>query len=199
MGYPKIKKFDKRLIERTIQNLDDYKGNFEFTHLINSLLTLIVLPHEYCKRGHLHLINDSFLKQKVFEVKEIKDFFIGCKELTTEDDVNYNQERLILKSGKLAKNKNKLSLDQLLRKLRNGIAHHNIRPARNDDIRSQSENSYWKGVIIRSYRSGTHGEKDASDWNENFTIEVYFDYQDLKTFSKFIAQKYLENIRDGNN
>ena len=196
MGYPKIKKIDKRLIERTIQNLDSYKGNFEFTHLINSLLNLIVLPHEYCKRGYLYLINNSFLKQRVFEISEIKDLFIGQIELTTEDDVNYNQERLILKSGTFVKNKNKLSLDDLLRKLRNGITHHNIRPARYNNTQSQSENSYWKGVIIRSYKNGSQGEKDAAKWNDNYTIEVYFDYNDLRTFSKFIAQKYLENIQD---
>ncbi|MHA1206865.1 MAG: HEPN family nuclease [Candidatus Hodarchaeales archaeon] len=190
MGYPKIEIFDKLLIERTIQNIDHYSGNFEFTHLINSLLALIVLPHEYCKRGHLRLINDSFLKKKVFEIEEIKDLFLGCVELTNENDISYSQKHLILKSNNFnIKNENELLLVDLLRKLRNGIAHYNIRPARYNHTGSQHENSYWKGVIIRNYPEDNDGLK----WNDNFTIEVYLNYEDLKRFSKFIAQKYLDN------
>jgi hypothetical protein len=196
MGYPTINTFDKRLIERTIQNLDNYDGNFEFTHLINSLLTLIVLPHEYYNRGYLRL-DTSFLNQKVFEIGEIRNFFIGWEELTDESDNSYHQKRITLKSNTFKiKIEEELLLDELLRKLRHGIAHHNIRPAQNDDIQSRPENSYWKGVIIRSYRSGPDGEKDALEWNEKFKIEVYFDYQGLRTFSKFVAQQYLKNVRD---
>jgi hypothetical protein len=195
MGYPKIKIFDRRLIERTIQNLDNYKGNFEFTHLINSLLTLIVLPHEYNKRGYLH-INTSFLKEKVFRIKGISGFFIEREELTDENGSTYQQKRLTLKSNKFKiKNEKKLLLDELLRKLRNGITHHNIRPVRDNYIESQSENSYWKGVIIRNYPN----DKDALGWNDKFTIEVYFSYEGLKTFSKFVANKYLKNIDNLNN
>lgn len=191
MGYPKIKTFDRRLIERTIQNIDNYNGNFEFTHLINSLLTLIVLPHEYYDRGYLHL-NTLFLQEKVFEIEEIKDFFIGCEELTDEKNTDYHQKRLALKSNKFnIKNEKELLLEELLRRFRHGIAHHNIRPTRYDDIQSQSENSYWKGVIIRNYPE----DKDGLKWNDNFTLEVYLNYEDLKTFSKFVAQKYLENIQ----
>ncbi len=200
MGYPKINTFDKRLIERTIRNLDDYRGQFEFTHLINSLLTLIVLPHEYYKRKYFDL-NSSFLKDRVLEIKEIKDFFIGSVELVDENGDVYNQKRLILKSTKFKiKDANNLLLDELLRRLRHGIAHHNIRPARDEFYESQSEKSYWKGVVIRCYPSQKNSDdKDALGWNENFTIEVYLNYEDLKTFSKVIANKYLKNIEEFNN
>ena len=194
MGYPKITIFDKCLIERTIQNLDNYKGDYEFTHLINSLLTLIVLPHEYYEREYYNL-DTTFLDEKISDINEIKAFFIGAENLNDENNNNYSQKRLILKSCTFREKSNDdLSLKELLRRLRHGIAHHNIKPTR-DDNKSNSEKDDWKGVIIRCYPTEKGSEnKNALEWNDKFTLEVYFSYEDLKTFSKYVANKYIENI-----
>lgn len=47
MGLPSsVEYFDISFIKRTSRNLKNYKGHFEFTMLLNSLLGLVVVPHE---------------------------------------------------------------------------------------------------------------------------------------------------------
>jgi hypothetical protein len=60
MGLPSVEHFDISFVMRTLENLKNYRGNYEFTMLLNSLLGLIVVPNErsasrsfgefYCKQ-----------------------------------------------------------------------------------------------------------------------------------------------------
>ncbi|WP_161805860.1 HEPN family nuclease [Pedobacter sp. Hv1] len=51
MGYPTIDQFDIKFIERTKQNVASFSGPNKFTHLLNSLIGLIFVPHEFNNKG----------------------------------------------------------------------------------------------------------------------------------------------------
>ena len=66
MGYPATDVFDIKFIERTRQNLEEFKGTNNFTNLINNLIGLIFIPHEYNNKGLRKSL--GFLNKKVSEI-----------------------------------------------------------------------------------------------------------------------------------
>ncbi len=103
MGEIKNEVFDIEFIGRTKKVIQEYKGTYNITLLLNCLLGLIVLPSEYYKR-----------KSRVFFEKDTSEF----KELTgLLDNATFNPTK--------RKNKNwiadKKSLKNLIKKVRNKI------------------------------------------------------------------------------
>lgn len=70
MGYPTIQNFDIVFVKRTLENTENYNGEYTFTMLVNSLLGLIILPNEYNIKG-LRNYKFDFLNQSVTTFTEL--------------------------------------------------------------------------------------------------------------------------------
>lgn len=100
--------FEIQFVERTIDILENYRGPFSFSNLINCSLGLILLPYEKISTADIwekDIAEIEFLK----EVK-IKTF-TPIKKIKSGEKIFY-----------------KKTLYTFLRKLRNGIAHQHIVP-----------------------------------------------------------------------
>lgn len=180
MGYPTIDKFDIKFIERTKQNVEESDNPNSFTHLINSMLGLIFIPNEFNKKGKRTYIID-FLNKQMSEYKILSDIFSGEVTLTDEKGENFTQRKFFRKK----KNGNpktiqETSVGELVRLFRNGIAHSNITPV--------AEGSYWKGIIVKNF------DTPKKEKQNDFNFEVYLNQKELRFFSTFIADEYLNNI-----
>ncbi len=120
-------KYDVELIRRTRELVASYKGKFNLTLLMNSLLSLVVLPSEHNKRRKL-----KFLDRRLEEIPEITYIFTSN---------NYY----------FAEHNGKRDLKGLLSRIRNGISHQHI------DIINKIENGKlkWDGVKIQDIEPTT--------------------------------------------
>ena len=80
----------------------------------------------------------------------------------------------------LTKSKNErkigqITLENLLNKMRNSIAHCHITPTKHKD------SNIWEGIILRNHPV----KKD-----KYFNFEVYLTQNEIKNFALFIASKY---------
>ncbi len=181
MGYPTLQNFDIVFIRRTIDNLDRYDGENDFSMLLNSLLGLILLPNEYNIKEK-RKFSFEFLNQSIDNFSEIRSIFN-----TSEIEFSCDGERSSLRNkfSWLTRSKNeilitKITLGQFLRRLRNGIAHFGIIPTKNGED--------WEGVIIRNHSKDSRGVLFCD-------FEIYFKKNELKTFAKFIGKKYIDTVK----
>jgi hypothetical protein len=144
--------YDKELIKRTLNLIDSYKGKYTSTLLMNALLSLIVLPAEFNKRHKLKYFN-----QGIHSLTELEFIF-------SSPDFIFDPQ-----SGKN-------NLQNLLRRIRNGIAHQRIE--------TLSENGKWSGIIIQDL-----------DNAGNVGLNVRLSINELKAFARFIAMKYLDETK----
>lgn len=98
--------FHRSFVERTWKNLDDYKGEYEATHFINSLLGRLIVPKE-------KLFND-----------------IPMTPLDQLDPTQWGKMSDWLTQPNKCElgHKHTLTLRQFARKLRNAVAHFHIQP-----------------------------------------------------------------------
>ena len=164
MGYPTISQFDVVFIQRTRENLQCNVTN-NYTHLMNSLLGLIVLPRQYFEQGKA---NKNFFKIKVLESAEL-NFLQGKTTYNDEFGANIDIDKLVDNHRPLAN----LTIGTLMARLRNCIAHQSIRPT--------SENGEWKGIIFRNYSS----EKRSAKWEGNYDLQVYVTMKELRNYVNF--------------
>lgn len=181
MGFPTIENFDLAFIIRTKENLSNYKGNNDFTMLINSLLGLIILPNEYNVKNKRDYDFD-FLRMKVNYFQKLNDIF---KEKVTilfnETGQEIKQKKFFWLSNSGVEFKlNQIVLSDLLNRIRNGIAHFGIIPTKDKDI--------WHGVIIRNYPK----------FSKKYNMEIYLDQNELLEFATFIADKYINTVKKSN-
>ncbi len=92
-------------VERSLENLEKYRGEYEVTNLINYCLSLIVLPKEVCY--------DEISKK--YYNKKIKDV----------DGLNFSFRGSFKSKGNEIEIKD-MYVNSFLRNLRNGVAHCNI-------------------------------------------------------------------------
>lgn len=95
--------YDLELIRRTKKLLETYNGTFNITLLMNSLLSLIVLPQQHNSR----IRKLSFMNQNLSTIEEIA--FILNSDNFHFDRRNFNDD-----------------LKNLLNRIRNGISHQRI-------------------------------------------------------------------------
>ena len=137
MEYDKI---EKDFIVRTKNLIENYKGDYEVTLLINCCIGLLVLP----KEKHLNSIPDITIK------KDEETWGLSRKKIATDDrEENYK-------------------LRNVIRKIRNGICHFNIKTIP-DEL----------GVIERLEIS------DRSGFNVSLTVK------DLRVLTNSIAGHVL--------
>ncbi len=173
MGYPTVSDFDREFIRRTLENLNCQVTN-KFTHLMNSLLGLIILPRQWNIQGRRE---PEFLNRNILEFEELR--FLN--EPTFFQDDNHNEietKKFDFKHKKIEDTK----LVELLDKMRHTIAHQSIRPTRD------GEN--WRGVIFRSYQT----DQRVSKWGEDYNLQLYLTMSEISEFTRFIATKYLEEF-----
>jgi hypothetical protein len=178
MGYPTIDKFDLRFIERTLENVKLAKNPNKFTHLINSLVGLIFLPHEFNKKGKRTYTVD-FLNKPLSDYELLAKIFSGEVDLTDEKGKHFKQAKFYRKDR--ANNNVDIkttTVGELVRLFRNGIAHQNIIPV--------GEGGYWKGIIVRNYTNEKSGD---------YNFETFLNQKELREFATLIATEYLNHAK----
>lgn len=175
MASPSIQYFDISFIERTLENLKKYEGKYDFTMLLNSLLGLLIVPNE-CNIKQKSF-EYPFLKKKVNNFSKLRDVFKIKLYIFLDEKGREIEQNKFKWLG--ANNKeldiDAIALEDLLKRIRNGIAHFGITPVKEDAL--------WKGVIIKNSVKG------------KINMEIYLDKEELKIFALFIAEKYIETIK----
>lgn len=144
-------KFDKDLLERTKHIIENVETKYEFTLLLNCSLSLICQPIE---KLNTNIIENRGRKAKNYEI--------------------INQVASVLK--KYNRNLNGSNL-QILRCLRNGIAHLNISHTNSngclDKFIIKGETMKYKDIIIRNTFEYT--QKDLKNLSLEF-LDIYLSY-----------------------
>lgn len=163
MGIP-VGQYDKEIIRRTKELIESYEGEFTITLLMNSLLSLIVLPKEYSQNREMEFLDSLIQDIKTIESVINKDNFLFHEGSTVGSKVNPSVP-------------NPRDLNQLLRRIRNGISHQHIIPI-TDGLNK------WSGVIFE-------------DYNKNHVRGLHIDFTiaELKEFALYIANSYLSEIK----
>jgi hypothetical protein len=169
MGYPTISQFDKNFIARTIENLNgDVKNTY--THLVNSLLGLVILPRQWNVLGKR---TPEFFNYKVIDCIDL----LFLSEVTTfSDEKSVSHE--ISKLEFRGKEYEEITLKDVIDKLRHSIAHQSIRPTQEEDK--------WRGIIFRSYPN----DLIAAQWGDNYSLQLYLTESELRKLVLFIAERY---------
>lgn len=154
---------------RTVKNLHDYSGEFEITNLVVSLYFTVMRPIE--KRG---------TEQSV--------------HIKSRHVVRYLEEQ-----GILCKCGNEFSNDDIVRCLRNGLAHSHLKINSN-----ASEENKIDRVLIWAINSTL---EDAEQYNEvdiegakgicKFEFKISEDKNQLKEFAEFMFAEAQKKIPDG--
>jgi hypothetical protein len=145
MSRPTIENFDISFIKRTSRNLKKYRGKYEFTMLINSLLGLLVVPNEQADRKGFEI---GFLKNKLTNYPKLEAIFTKPTEKLDRDGVEMEQEKFLWLSGtNVPRPIGEISLGEFLTRMRHGIAHFGIVP-----VAAPERKKEWCGIILRNCR-----------------------------------------------
>jgi hypothetical protein len=173
MGYPTIGQFDVNIISRTIQNLDAKVQN-TYTHLVNSLMGLVILPRQWNLQRRRTITS---FESRILESENLN--FLNNKDIFTNED-NLNEEIPILELR--GKNIQEITFKDIIDNLRHSVAHQSIRPTQ--------ENNSWHGIIFRSYRN----DEQATHWGNDYRMQLYLTEEQLRILVTEIADKYLAEV-----
>lgn len=138
--------FPKDFISRTLKNLEKYTGSFEVTNLINNCLGLIIIPKQ--------IMNGN-----------ISDYKFDDKN----SDYGITQKNILFESN------NDYSLSNVLRHIRNGLAH--------GRIEQKSKDKKIVGLRIH--------DKPNETSSENFVIDFTID--EFRNFAISIAKMFSKS------
>lgn len=175
MGYPTTDVFDIKFIERTRQNLEEFKGTNNFTNLINNLIGLIFIPHEYNNKGLRKSL--GFLNKKVSEIKPLTNIFATDNAKVMIDGVVNDLPKFKYRKDGKDLNLNEIEIRDILRLVRNSFAHANLIPF--------GEGKTWEGVIIKNYQDKKKEKKDK------YNFIAVLKRQELEDFAIIISNLYL--------
>lgn len=185
MGLPSITNFDISFIERTKSNLEDYKGEFDFTMLLNSLFGLIVVPKE--SREDRQFTFD-FLSKKLNEFKVLDDIFREQSHRVIKDGKGVEFPKFFWLSDKDIKFEFKdVTVDALLSRMRHGVAHFGFTP-----IACPERQSEWCGVIVENWRENKQGDGTS---RKTLNFQMCLLQSEIRVLADFISQKYLDSTR----
>lgn len=163
---PKSKKaFTLEFLRRTKRNLNNYDNDFDMTNLINCCLGLIVFPFEFGRNNSKPII----LTKKAKDIsKEIGFRFVKFRPI---QDLRNGIPQLYPERNK--------TLELLLEKMRNGLAHQNIKPRNNNGF--FDEIVVWN-VFKRGRQPNVFSEID---------VRIIFNQDQLRKFALMITDSYL--------
>ena len=139
---------------------------------MNCLLGLIVLPRQWTIQGKE--------KPEIFNQKAVEVFpFLKGNDYISDEN---NPESEIKKLQTSHQAIEDITIETLVDRLRNSIAHQSLRP-------TWSDGRDWAGVVFRHYTKDKH----IASWNNNYDLQVYFTMDELKEFATTIADGYLNN------
>lgn len=185
MGLPSIENFDISFIERTAENLKTPQIPYKFTMLLNSLLGLLVVPNE---KSDERKFTFNFLEAKITDFPQLAKVFEGQSILLRSgtEEIEQRKFRWLSKSGNDRVLKD-ISVRELLRRMRNGIAHFGIVPVATPENKKE-----WCGVIIRNYRDDVI---DNGMKIETLNFETCLMETELAELAEFVSQKYLQTVK----
>lgn len=185
MGLPSITNFDISFIERTKSNLDEYRGKYEFTMLLNSLFGMIVVPKESKDK---RMFTFDFLSMKLNEFSVFSTIF-GAKShrvIKEGREVDFRKFYWLSDRGKTVDFKD-VTVNAFLSRMRHGVAHFGFTPIACPDNRNE-----WCGVIIKNWRDDKQGNGTKK---ENLNFEVCLMQSEIRVLADFISQKYLDSTK----
>ena len=145
--------FELDFVERTMQNLQEIeelsKNIYEFTNLLNQCYGLLIVPGEFAKRRGL-----------ISNMNKHLDYYGFKKEQSLRFDAD------------------KLTIPNLLRHLRNGLAHGRIEVL-----------DYDNGTIAGIKIWDTYSNKKIVPSKDIHTI-IVFSVEELRTFAIKVAEEY---------
>ena len=145
--------FELDFVERTMQNLQEIeelsKNIYEFTNLLNQCYGLLIVPGEFAKRRGL-----------ISNMNKHLDYYGFKKEQSLRFDAD------------------KLTIPNLLRHLRNGLAHGRIEVL-----------DYDNGTIAGIKIWDTYSNKKIVPNKDIHTI-IVFSVEELRTFAIKVAEEY---------
>ena len=178
MSFPSIENFDVSIISRTKHNLENYQDKYEFTMLLNSLLGLLIIPNECAVTeysGKKRKFSFDFLEKNILYFKEIKNIFSQKSFVHIRDGREVNDEKMTWTSSKgKGKTLEDITLGQILRRMRNGVAHFGFEPLKTDGT--------WSGIVISNVK------------DKKLNFRIHLTETELRTFALFIANKYEQNF-----
>jgi hypothetical protein len=165
-----ITRFHTEFVERTGRILTEYKGELEWTNLLNCTLGLIVLPNE--KLLACRSLKKGIWGKSVREIPVCQTFglstFKPVQRHTEGNGFKYYPE----------------TLGVFLRKLRNGLVHQRIEPG--------NDGKTWVSITVRNYfEYSIQGRKQ-----EKLDLEATFTWDQLRAFALFIADEFLKTQKD---
>jgi hypothetical protein len=166
------KKFLKEFLTRTKSNLINYQDEFDMTNIINCSLGLIIFPFEF-NRGRVRKITPNLFTLPAKDLA--KDVGFRFSKFQPIENLDGNRHPILF-------NENKKSVKLLLNKMRNGLAHQNIRPKNNNGL--FDEIVIWN-IFERGRGINKFSEKDVS---------VIFNQDQLKKFALLIADGFLDKL-----
>jgi len=150
-----ITDYEREFVERTIAILQNYDGEYKLTNAINCMLGLIILPNEMLNRSR-----SPKWTMLIEEIQELNFLHIQHFEPIKGKNRDTGEVEYYSKTLKI-----------FLKKVRNGIAHQNIRPINTDGL--------FTGVEIKN----RHGNI--------IDLEVEFSRHEFEQFALFVAGEYL--------
>ena len=148
-----ITDYEREFIERTRTILQNYDGEYKLTNAINCMLGLIILPNEMLNRSRSPKWDLS-----IAEIQELN--FLRIRQF---EPIKNRRDGITEYYPK--------TLKVFLKKVRNGLAHQNIRPI--------NINGFFTGVEIKNL------------YGNIVDLEVEFSRHELEQFALFVAGEYL--------
>lgn len=160
---------DIDFVKRTQRIIKEYKGNLEYSLLINCMLGLILLPFEVNKQKNL-----PFLQRDIDDIEIIRSIFKKDKTKIF-NPTTYNKQNKAYEAAP----KNLLVF---LNHLRNSIAHISNAVPNNKD-------GEWISVRLKDINIRN---------NSNVELEITIDKEDLNIFAMFLSNEYINAMEEIN-
>jgi hypothetical protein len=157
-----ITKFEIEFVERTKRILEEYRGEYKLSNAINCTLGLLVLPNERIINYDIRPWNTPVVDMEELAFLNIR-VFEPIRRIENEERSYYPK-----------------TLQILLKKLRNGIAHQHIIPVNRLGL--------FVGIKIQNL---------FPDVKPILDTDVEFSRTELEKFAVFIADQYLAMQQEG--
>ena len=187
-----LRDYPLEFVERTITLIKEIstpakQAGLDVTFLLNCTLGMIIATSE-----NIELCDSPYFRSKICQLESTKIFPDKIAYIDFNRDFKVYKDKINktslfeidgstfsitstihINEYKQARN---MRLVDLLKKIRNGVAHQNIMPINTDKV--------WKG--IRIWNHNKYGIKD---------FEIEFKVSELKIFALFLAEKYISEYK----